>query len=413
MRNKTYPLAILHIGTEKTGNGSIQNYLGANRELLARKGILIPKAGAPNGSLASHFMLTAYAADPKHIKHNRDVIADDADFQRIRKDFVNDLSAELRDRAGMIGTVVFSSELLHSRLMRKDEIAELKALLDRYFKRYMIVVYFRRQDELAVSAYNEYIKDGFSGSNIFGNTDDAFQYTKHYYDYIGLINLWSSVFGREALVPRIYDRNEFPSGDVVLDFLNTIRVGQLVGATRPVDRNPSLSIKGQDLLRAFNRHYKLVRGYPKALAFRNLLITYLEENFTGRGRRPSRKEARAFLATFAAGNQQLLTEWFPGRSSLFSESFEQYPEIPDQETATAELLAAMFGFTIFSVVRALKRRAKRALSMRRWLIRELQLESGEVDPSASDRSRPSQDGISPQAHLGHHAGKVGHDAGKE
>jgi len=64
-----------------------------------------------------------------------------------------------------------------------------------------VVLYLRRQDELAVSRYNTRIKNGQTRREIFYPKDAS----SPYYDYRRLLDHWSAVFGKEALRPRIFE----------------------------------------------------------------------------------------------------------------------------------------------------------------------------------------------------------------
>lgn len=342
--NSERPRAILHIGAEKTGTTFIQSYIRQNSADFLASGILVPMSGTLYEGSA-HYMLTVQAASDDKI---RDIVDKKEDLDNIRQKFASDLKFELTHVPEGVTQVLFSDELCHSRLTDADEVAKLKQFLDRFFSGYQIIVYIRRQDELAISAYNEYLHNGFSGKDLLRNDDGSPHYQRSYYDYLGLLRRWTDVFGQEAVFPRIYSRADFVAGNIISDFISIaapcqpVRENELQSTT---SFSSSFNVVGQALLQCFNEAFDdLTRmvGRRASSRMRKKIIRYLDKHCKGRGRRPSRDEAMNFLSEFAAENEKLRTEWFPGRTKLFSEDFSQYPETPGPEPNLTEIALLIF-----------------------------------------------------------------------
>ncbi|MDH3871116.1 MAG: hypothetical protein OEU44_02765, partial [Gammaproteobacteria bacterium] len=201
--------AILHIGTEKTGTTSIQSCLAANRNCLSDMGYAYPfSPGRMN-----HRKLAVYA-----MSHDR---TDDfcrrngllGHEQRIswQEAFRNEFILEISQLDHSIHTVILSSEHLQSRLNSSEDVARLHELLASLFSDIKVLVYLRRQDKAATSRYSTALKAGYSMKSILPPSGG----NRRFYDYEHLLDIWSTVFGRKHVVPRIFDRREFVDDDLI------------------------------------------------------------------------------------------------------------------------------------------------------------------------------------------------------
>ena len=209
--------AFLHIGIEKTGTTTIQTFLAQNRTPLLQDGFLYPHCPGKT----NHIKLVAYAAQLRTIEDIRDrlyglnytAILDAHKIEAFREQFRTRLRAELASTTAT--TVIFSSEHCSSRLITEAEIARLKALLEEFFATIDIVIYLRRQDDLLISSYStKVICDG--RIEPIGIPDP--QIIDTYYDYKKILQKWESVFGKESIIVRIFDPQEFYNHDLLADF---------------------------------------------------------------------------------------------------------------------------------------------------------------------------------------------------
>lgn len=191
-------LAVLHIGPMKTGSTSIQWWLRVNRDALAEQGVAVPlHADQTNLSpLAATFGATQ--ADD----------LDEADGIQALKIPREQLIADLDALGPETHTCIISGELMGQR-MRRPAIARLKTALSPYFDRWVIVIYLRRQDELAVSRLSTMLRRG------------ARARLAKPLDYARILDDWAGEFGREAIRPRLFARDQLIDGDVVADFIET------------------------------------------------------------------------------------------------------------------------------------------------------------------------------------------------
>lgn len=324
-RPEVQPRAILHIGTEKTGTTSIQRFFGSNRRRLMRAGILYPRSAADR--YHNHTRLTAYAAEDGRYDDLRRAlgVSNHPELERFRTSFRAALARETERRASGVHTIVFSNEHCHSRLVSKAEVSRLVELLRPLVSDIKIVVYLRRQDQMAVSLYSTHLKLGGTRSEIFpSRTTEA----SLYYNLEQLLNRWEVVCGADRIEPRIYEPGALKDGDVVSDFLKIVDFARKKGVTEPVRVNESFSPDAQAVVREINQRMKLGRtGLGSVL--RRQIINIIVARTPGRGRLPDRETAMAFYRMFEASNERVRRKWFPQRETLFDEDFTVYPSADD------------------------------------------------------------------------------------
>ncbi|MFT3897070.1 MAG: hypothetical protein QM719_05150 [Thermomonas sp.] len=321
-------IGIIHMGAAKTGSSTLQEFFHRNRERLRDAGVLYPRSpGArQHGLLAEACIDPAREPDPAAAARRNDAF---------RESFSREMAG---DAAGM-GHLLVSSELFHARLWNAGEIERLKALLEPWCSSWRIVFYMRRQDRYAASLHSTYLRRG-------GQSDALLEVLNpHHFDYRGILAMWSGVFGADAMLPRVFERDALVEGDIVADFVAASGLPlALDGCERPADRNAGLSADAQWFLREFNRHRPRsvdpMSGDEARL--RRHAADFLSTHRAGTPAMPERDAARAFYAGYREANGEVARRWF-GREALFDESFNDYPECaagasPDAMDIAAPLL---------------------------------------------------------------------------
>jgi hypothetical protein len=340
--SKVFAQCVLHIGTEKTGSTSIQQFLGNNRSNLARAGFFLPKSLSPYKVVANHEVLTTYALDAGKINDDlrraAGVVSPDAVVPyRARVDA--ELKREI-EAAAPADTLLLSNEHCHSRLTSVDEIKTLKDWLGKFARQFRIVVYLRPQHDLAISLYDQALKAGYCDIDVLPMfAPQGGQWVeKLYFDYDALLMRWGAVFGDDRLDVRRYSRECLASGDVIVDFMSAIGCDAR-SFTRSANANVSISAQNQPVLNAVNRYAK---SHPGAVtsAARFRLISALQAASKGPGRRPSRAEAQRFLSMFGEGNERVRARFFPAQASLFNIDWTAFAEQAEPPVAEADSLIA-------------------------------------------------------------------------
>jgi hypothetical protein len=312
------PRAILHIGTEKTGSSAIQAYLAGHRESLRASGFIY--SSIPNGE--NHVALAAYAQDDAKIDDLRMAFGIDGGTRlaAFRTKIEQTLTAEAK--ANPNATFVFSGEHCHSRLIEPAEVERLRDLLHRFFDDVRVIVYLRRQDQVAVSLYSTLVKAGGTRAAIL----DSRSIDRRYYDYAALLDRWGKAFGRGKLIAGQFIQSVSPNGSIIPDFCARTGIPLLDHADWR--RNEALRPPHQEFLRLINE--RLPRFVGGALnPRRGDIDDYVSTVGSGPGRRPSRAAARDFFESFHASNETVRREFFPDSATLFDENFDSYPEQAD------------------------------------------------------------------------------------
>ncbi|MEM6413734.1 MAG: hypothetical protein AAF720_03660 [Pseudomonadota bacterium] len=235
----------LHIGCEKTGTTSVQRYFSENRARLSEQQILYPKSvGASN-----HFDLSVYCLDDNKITalRRRRQAVDTASINKARTDIEKAFRAEC---ARVCPTrIVLSSEQLSSNVTTQQEIERLRSLLGDFGAPIEIILYVRRQDDLAVSSYSTQVKAGATYKFDTGKISSR----NIKYNYEKMCKLWTQFPGDTRLTVRLYDRRVLAGGDVVTDICQLIGV-DTDGFVKPPDANKTLDPTTLEVLRCLNTH---------------------------------------------------------------------------------------------------------------------------------------------------------------
>ena len=317
---------IIHIGTEKTGTTSIQQFLANSRESLKTEGVIYPASAGPQGE--SQWEFVAYAHSEPWIKDfGKRFEIKSADDQA---DFKNKFHRRLENEFKSIARkdlLIISSEHFHSCLESIDEIERLKGFLEPWCSEIRILVYLRRQDRVAVSYYSTKLKGGNPNPVLFPKAAPG--ELPYYFDYLELYNRWSAVFGKTKIDIRLFESTELIGGDLLLDFCSSVGI-EPRGAARVPRLNQSLNRDGLDFALALNRK---VIGVAEegVIKLHGELIGFIAREYSGYGAVASRREAVEFLEKFAVANEQLRSLAMPQRAEpLFDSDFSSYPEELEQ-----------------------------------------------------------------------------------
>lgn len=319
--------AILHIGTEKTGSTSIQQFLARQRDWLNANGFHYPRApGTPN-----HTRLFGYAVSSPALAFT---VKTAEEHQALRTRLEADLAAEAEAHPDKV--FLFSNEHCHSRVFAAEEVARLHGLLGRFFDRVDVLLYLRRQDELAVSLYSTLLKAGTSGRELLVRRPiPALPGTAPeqdlYYDYDALIERWAAAFGRDRMIVRRFPQ-DLVGGSIVDDLCHV--AGLPAPEHRPERANESLLPEFQEYLRLINPHLRVQQG-----STRSEIIRVLSELGKGSGRLPARAAAVDFFDRFCDSNEAVRRAFFPEDATLFEQDFSRYPQAASPVTADIDTVA--------------------------------------------------------------------------
>jgi len=278
----------LHIGTHKTGTTSIQHLLYTNRDHFRKLGVLYPETG-----------LTG--SPHQWGQHCLAWVLTQANMEGIW--------LRLRREAAPYSTVIISSEEF-SVYLEERRFQRLKNAVP--WASIKPVCYLRRQDEFFESLYNQYIKGGGTA-----DINELFPTMQARLDYKNFLNVLSSVFGKENLIVRIYEKDRI-NGDICGDFFSSIGIApDCRPSSPPRSVNKALSKEGLERLREANRNFA---DAPEELLKRRRQIV---SEFTVPPFTPhsilSQDERRTLLDRFRASNEAVAREYFDTAGPLFNE----------------------------------------------------------------------------------------------
>lgn len=219
-------MLFIHIGTHKTGTSSIQTALAR-----ASAGTTVPPLIYPDiGRLGD-----GHHAWPWALRQ----VNEQSDFAAIASAFLEQYDP---DRRYIISSEEFS-------FLTPKFIREIKYCFKDIDVR--IICYLRRRSDFLISEYKQHVlmmNTRFTGS-VF-----SFYARKGMHSrlrYFSLLENWASIFGRDKIIPAVYDRDLFPNKDIMTDLLELLGVeGTLTEPAQDVNR--SLSDGATAILRGLN-----------------------------------------------------------------------------------------------------------------------------------------------------------------
>jgi hypothetical protein len=309
------PQALVHIGPMKTGSSSIQLWLWQQREALGKAGV--------------HLLRCLERAN--HSDFVKALLAEGREATAASRGLLEAVRAELAAPPANTATLVLSSELFGEGMRRPEIITRLKAFLDPFVGGYRILTYLRRQDRRSVSLAAQVVRRGERRDPL-----------ATHYNYARVLTAWQDVFGRAAIVPRIYERQSLVDGDVVADFIDAAGIPTSIPRpARRIEANTALTPAAAELLTRLNlvldglgldREARLTHA-----AYRRV-SQLLARNHSGAAPLPARADAIRFYRQFRYSNELVRAQYFPERKTLFHEDFSEYPDVAASEPTADEML---------------------------------------------------------------------------
>lgn len=300
----------LHIGLQKTGTTAIQQTLWKNRDNLREQGFLYPSFLGTN-----HTKLALFTVEEKGLENLKALNRiDDHDYPDFIKSFPNvffeKIKEEVNSSKERVYKLILSNEHLSARVIHSHEVKKIHDLLKAFSSNTVLIIYLRRQDNFALSLYSQAVKGGTSLE-----FHDWYEGEKVYWDWYTLISLWSSVFGKEKVIIRIYD-DIGENKNVVDDFFDAVEISKDGIDLSYNNVNKALGFIQIQYLRILNQYMpRIVEGQINEK--RQKILSALQQQ-KGESMVLSNEEREKICSYFLKNNSRLAVEYL-GREILFSE----------------------------------------------------------------------------------------------
>ncbi|WP_072240318.1 hypothetical protein, partial [Campylobacter coli] len=306
-------IAYVHIGTPKTGTTTIQNFL-FNQDKIKKYGFYYPKNFI---SKQQHWpLMTAVKTQKINLKL---------------------LLAEIK--GSKCEKVIFSSEGFSWVFNGKQNLVSLKKILKELgFKKIFIICYLRSVEDLLASLSMQDIKEARMPSYKM----PPFSHYKNYiFNYKWLLQLWGEIFGKENLIVRLFDKNEFYQGDLLKDFIHSIGLEWDDEFIIPPKQNESLDLISLELMTRIHNRVK------QPYFFEIFCIKHFTSKDPHLKFQPPKEIMQSYIDYFEESNEWVRKEFFPRKERLFpgkdlsnyKENYELKEMKPEYWDRIAEFIA--------------------------------------------------------------------------
>lgn len=332
----------LHIGTEKTGTTSIQEFLYENREALIHKGYyFIQSAGVRNNRALPSYAMRDDITDDFFQDRN---INTPEEREKFREDTKLSLDQEISSLPDSIHSIIISSEHFHSRNTSSSQVNIIKNLLSPYFSDIKIICYLREQTETLSSLYSTLIKSGtiydFSYHLKFCTPRNP------YYNFETMLKNWVDNFGEDKLCVRRFDRKSFINSDLIDDFLSCLDTEPSEDFSRTKKlQNESLNPLGQVLGLTINQAFPNQLSDKTITSKKRKLLAMIDKNFAGKGVSVTPEQYSEIFEAFRETNRVVNRKYLNSEGDLFPFKEPVNNHINIDQNSILKLILQLIDFT--------------------------------------------------------------------
>ncbi len=308
----------LHIGTMKTGSTSIQNLLYINRDFINNQGYHYPLSVKNYLSLNDH---NPIAYKLHFFLQNNDVNNTEA-VSNVFKELIDEI------KTSGVENIIISTENIQFLFYEKERIEKLKILLGHLgFDEIKIIVYLRDPKDLFVSMCSQALKDGYP-KDFLSTPSGKFEILCNHKN---TLQCWGEVFGKENLIVRIFDKNEFYNKDLLQDFIHALGITWSDEYKIPPRENETLDLLGMEILKRLNE-YEIPSIAEKVWTdrYENLIFRFFDKHFTSKDShlvfKPPLQFYQSYIDYFKESNEWVREQFFPHKNSLFANHVGEYKE---------------------------------------------------------------------------------------
>lgn len=320
---------LIHIGMPKTGTTALQNFLLQNDDILQKYEWRYP-------ILCDNEMLDISDIESSGNAYD---IYNALIYQNDRKKWNKGIEIVLKYLQN--SNVIISAEGISI-----NGIEQFISGAKEKHEQIKVVIYLRRQDREVESMYNQHIKIGkeYGTFNSYIESDNKL---KQCVRYLSKLDSLSQIIGRENLIVRIYEKQQLIGNDIVTDFLSVLGIPpEREEWIKSEKTNPSMQGNYLEIRRLVNS----LQGINASLNDSNYIWKGMKTECYDVGVKLSRSykdkrehgfftldERRAFLARYAAENEQIAREYLQREDGrLFYDDIVDYPLYPMQQDDSFE-----------------------------------------------------------------------------
>lgn len=235
--------------------------------------------------------------------------------------------------------VILSAEHIYEFGVEKF-IKEVKKQYDKI----KIIIYLRRQDLFIESYWAQMIKsDGYTNNFEVGRKE-----LEPYICYLDVLNVISNIIGKENLIVRVYEREQFRGErkDIFSDFFDAIGLKPNWKDFREVGTaNKSLFGNYLELRRIFNTLKEIDSDFPEiSKNYFLMLSNMLSQKNKRHGYFVSKEERELFLEKYKRDNEIIAEQFVHNENGiLFSDTDTNIPYMREKVSSFEEELIRLFG----------------------------------------------------------------------
>jgi len=321
--------AILHIGTEKTASTTLQYFLKTNNNILKEHGYSCTTCLEKGNNNDAHLAVTAYNLTRRDGLTMQANITNNDDLLNFQKETLERLKAELKEISQP--NIIFSSEHIQSRLTNIEEIKRLKSILKKLgFKEFCIIVYIRNPAITANSFYSTVIK---SGRMTDSPSKPQNKYINNICNHKQTIERFMSVFGKDAIIPRIFEKSSFKNGSMLSDFTHILGIPWRDDFSIPTNKNNGISIDGLEILKRINKNVPSTIN-NKINPLRSNLVQYITKHYSNEKYIMPKTLWVEYDIEFKESNEWVKNAFFAEKDYLFKKNeilHESKSQIPNEK----------------------------------------------------------------------------------
>lgn len=345
----------LHVGLPKTGSSSIQYFLASNAKKLFKKGLHYPnlfgeventlkvKIGSGNGHAISRVLTGAK-------KGTKGQTAKTV-FAVLSKALIR---AEGRD-------LLISSEGLY-KISSKKHIERIHEIAKSHGYSIKVIIYLRRQDQALTSIYNQKVKRHRQTSSLV-NWVSEFYKKEERLKFYSLLERLSSQYGKENIIPRVFERQQLKNNDLIYDFCSVLGIEMSKDFVRSIGKkNPSLSEKSVELMRQLN-----YLNPTKTFTNRYMDVEQVLQDNLGVLNQKDKlpyELANEVVQFFNEENKKVASEYFGRKDGVLFQSMPT-ESTPEELTFSTKEISLVFGGLLLNIDRTIKKMEKQIEALKK------------------------------------------------